>query len=347
VALLVYPYPYWFGFPGAYYGFYYGFYPYAGYWWYPYYPHHHFGFYYGPRHRTVVYGFPSHYFLRWYFGSGSHHEHYPHLSRRLTRHRGAHRTSHDRVSHHVERWQRASRPREQRLRGGGPRVARLRESGRPTRATWERARERPESRHGWSWLLEDRRRVREAEPSARRESRSSGRRAREDRDRSGSGTREAEPSVRRESRSSGRRVRDDRARDRSSRRTRAAEPSARERPRAQERKRPSANKQKPRRDARDRLGQPTRRHSAKPNAGRAPRANGKHGIGSREKSRRQVSRPSGGRSARAMAPRLEAPSHQRAARGLKRQNPIGHGRPGLAKRGGARPRAKGPGSRDR
>jgi hypothetical protein len=327
VALLVYPYPYWFGFPGGYYGFYYGFYPYAGYWWYPYYPHHHhhhFGFYYGPRHRTVVYGFPSHCFLRWYYGSGSHHEHYSHLSRHFTRHRGTHRYSHDRVNHHVERWQRASRPREQRWRDRGPRVARLRESGRPARELGERARERLRSRHGWLWLLED-----------RRGERSSGR------------VRESEPGARHERRSSGRQVREERRRDRSASGARKAEPSARERPRAQERKRHSLKKQKPHREARDRPARPAPRRSVKSDAGRAPRSNGKHAIGSREKSRRQISRPSGGRSARAMARRLDVPSHHRAAGELQRRNPLGHGRSGLAKRGGGRPRAKRSGNRDR
>jgi hypothetical protein len=308
VALLVYPYPYWFGFPGAYYGFYYGFYPYAGYWWYPYH-HHHFGFYYGPRHRIVVYGFPSHYFLSWYFGSGSHHEHYPHLSRHFARHRGIHRYSHDRVSHHVERWERGSRPRQDRLWDRGPRVARLREAGPLARTTRQRARERPESRSIWRWLRQDpgrdrsSRSAREAAPSARPESRSSGRRVRQDRgrDRSSHSAREAAPSARPESRSSGRRVRQDRGRDHSS-------------------------------------------HSAKRDAGRAPRASERRGVGSRERPRAQATRPSRGRSARAMAPHLDTSSRQR---GVQRQGSPGHGRSKLTGRGGPRPRAKGPGGRGR
>jgi hypothetical protein len=308
VALLVYPYPYWFGFPGAYLGFYYGFYPYAGYWWYPYH-HHHFGFYYGPRHRIVVYGFPSHYFLSWYFGGGSHHEHYPHLSRHFARHRGGHRYSHDRVSHHVERWERGSRPRHQRLRDSGPRVARLREAGPPARTTRQRARERPESRSSWRWLRQDRgrdrsgRSAREAAPSARPESRSSGQRVRQDRgrDRSGRSAREAAPSARPESRSSGQRVRQDRGHDRSG-------------------------------------------HSAKRDAGRAPRASERRGVGNRERPRAQAARPSRGRSARAMAPHLDSSPRQR---GMQRQDSRGHGRSKLAGRGGQRPRAGRPGVRDR
>lgn len=292
VAFLVYPYPYWFGFPGFYYGFYYGFYPYAAYWWYPYYPHHHphhFGFYYGSRHRTVVYGFPSYCFLRWYYGSESHHERYPRLSRHFTRHRGSHRYSHDRVSHYVERWQRSNHPREERWRNSGPRVARLRDSARPARGMGERARKRPESRHGWGWLVEDRGRVGPA----------SGR------------VREAERS-----------------------------------PRAVGHKASSVEARRPRSEARERPTQQQPRRRVESGARRAPRSNERHAIGGREKRQRKISAPSAGRAPRALGPRKEAPSRQRAARGLQRQDAGKRDRSRPAERGRPRPGARGPGSRD-
>jgi hypothetical protein len=324
VALLVYPYPYWFGFPGAYYGFYYGFYPYAAYWWYPYYPHHHhhhFGFYYGPRTRTIVYGFPSHCFLRWYYGGGSHYRHYPHLSRHFARHRGSHRASHDRVSHHVERWEWANRPRQERTGDSGPRVARLRESERSLRADRVRARERPERRGGWQWLIEDRRRTR-AEGRVRE------------------GERRARPESRRREGTGGA----DRVRSRSGDRARDAEAK----PRARPVERRAIETRDTRRAVRERPAQPKQRRSVTSDARRAPHAKEMRGIGKREKRQRQISRPSVRRpSARAAAPRIDAAPRHRAPRGLQRKDAVGRGRQQLDRRGGARPRAKGPASRDR
>jgi hypothetical protein len=327
VALLVYPYPYWFGFPGGYYGFYYGFYPYAAYWWYPYYPHHHhhhFGFYYGSRHRTVFYGFPSHCFLRWYYGSGSHYEHYPRLSQHFTHHRSSHRYSHDRVSHHVERWQRTNRPREERWRDSGPRVARLRDSARPARGMGERVRERPESRHVWSWLVEDRGRERPA----------SGR------------VREAERSPRAESRSGAERRGADRVDSRTGSRARDVAPTAREGPRAKGRKTSSAEARKSRREVRQRPAQQQPRRRVESGARRAPRSNERHAIIGREKRQRKIAAPRAGRAPRALEPRKGAPSRQRAAHGLQRQDAGKRDRSRLAERGRPRPRARGPGSRD-
>ncbi|HEY5657575.1 MAG TPA: hypothetical protein VIY27_07270 [Myxococcota bacterium] len=246
LALVVSPYPYWFGFPGAYFGFSYGFYPYAGYWWYPY-PyahHHHFGFYYGPRHRVVVYGFPSHFFLSWYFGAGAPHERYPHLSGHFGRHRVAHHYSHDRVSHHVERWGRLSQPREERMRGGESRVASLREFGRQRRAGRTQAYGRPENPRRWDWLLgagdrsRSERRVRDAELN------DLGARDRADRsfDRPRDRTRGARPDVRERTDRTRRErsISGDRRRDSSDRQARRAEPNPR--PRAREHNRPSFEK---------------------------------------------------------------------------------------------------------
>lgn len=130
VNVVVHPYPYWFGFPTPFFGFHVGFYSYAWYPWY-WYPSHHFGFYYGPRHRVAVYGYPSHHFLSWYYGYGSHYDRYPHLSRHFVRHHGTyHRYSHDRVTHHVERWQQTRHPRRERTRYEDTRVARSRGYGR-------------------------------------------------------------------------------------------------------------------------------------------------------------------------------------------------------------------------
>jgi hypothetical protein len=124
VTVVVRPYPYWFGFPAVYAGFYdsyyYGDYPYAWYW----YPHHrhHYGFYYRPGRQIVVYNFPSHSFLSWYFHR-SHHLHYRHLSDRLFHHHSVHRYSHDRVASYVEGWKQPKRRAD----------VRSREELRPTR----------------------------------------------------------------------------------------------------------------------------------------------------------------------------------------------------------------------
>jgi hypothetical protein len=327
VALLVYPYPYWFGFPGAYYGFYYGFYPYAAYWWYPYYPHHHhhhFGFYYGPKTRTIVYGFPSHCFLRWYYGSGSHYRHYPRLSRHFARHRGSHRASHDRVSHHVERWQWAKRPRHERLGESRPRVARLHGSKGSLRADRVGAREHPKSRSGWHWLLEDRRRERASDR-----------------------VRDAERRARPEGRRGDGRTGGDRVGDRSGRRVRDAEPRARERPRVESGKSRAIETREPRRDARERPARPKRPRDVAPEARRAPHSKGMRGIGQREKRQRQISRPNERPSARAAPPRIDASPRHRAPGGLQRKDAGERGRQQLGRRGEPRPRARRPGNRDR
>ncbi|HEX5111297.1 MAG TPA: hypothetical protein VFV79_00510, partial [Saprospiraceae bacterium] len=62
-----YYYPYWFGWP-----WWYGYecwYPYP--WWY------HWGFYYGPQHSMIIWGFPSDFYMYWYFWYDPHLYHYP------------------------------------------------------------------------------------------------------------------------------------------------------------------------------------------------------------------------------------------------------------------------------
>ena len=65
----VYPYSFWFGYPT--------WYPYA--YWYPYPYWYDWGFYYGPGGQMIVFGFPSFYFINWYFYHPRHWHRYPHL----------------------------------------------------------------------------------------------------------------------------------------------------------------------------------------------------------------------------------------------------------------------------
>lgn len=94
---VVYPYPYWFGYPSYYTN--YDLYPY-GYWYrYPV----HLGFYYGSGRYPVYFGLPSPPFLYWFFGS-HHDSRYRHLSHRFARHHDRHRYA--RGKHHqvLGRW---------------------------------------------------------------------------------------------------------------------------------------------------------------------------------------------------------------------------------------------------
>jgi len=69
-------YPYWFGYP-AWYG-YQCWYPYP--WWY------HWGFYYGPYHTMVIWGFPSDVFMYWQFYYPYNMYHYPHYANHVIHH---------------------------------------------------------------------------------------------------------------------------------------------------------------------------------------------------------------------------------------------------------------------
>jgi len=97
VRTVVYPYPYWFGYPPHYANHY--LYPY-GYWYH--YPAH-LGFHYGHGHHRVYFGLPSPHYLYWFFGS-HHDRHYGHLSHRFSRHHKHHRYA--RGKHHrvLGRW---------------------------------------------------------------------------------------------------------------------------------------------------------------------------------------------------------------------------------------------------
>lgn len=80
----VYPYSYWFGYPS--------WYPYA--YWYPYPYWYDWGFYYGPGGEMIVFGFPSYYFINWYFWYPSHCQRYPHLGSAYIHHYyGPHRSN--------------------------------------------------------------------------------------------------------------------------------------------------------------------------------------------------------------------------------------------------------------